>query len=115
MKNQIIAVRKMPYLTCSRCCAFFALLCAVLLPAPADAAKRICDKEISSLASDAFIWGYGPQFMYRWSIYNTIVGAPFNEFKYGNVPASWNNQAGNAGDASVIYLSAFLNLAPNDL
>jgi hypothetical protein len=115
MKNQIIARLKMPYLP-SRLCAFFALLCAVLLPAPARATKGATDPQvIKDLAAGAFVWGYGPQFIYRFSQYNTIIGAPFNAFKYSTVPAAWNNEASNAGDASVLYISAFVDLATNDL
>jgi hypothetical protein len=46
--------------------------------------------------------------VYRLSKYDTIIGAPYNALKYGRVPAAWNNEATNAGDASVVYLSAFL-------
>jgi hypothetical protein len=94
----------------------FALLCAVLLPAPARAAKGATDPVvIKALAASAFIWGYGPEYVYRMSQYNTIIGAPWNALKYGSVPAAWNNQAANAGDASVLYVTAFANLATNDL
>jgi len=97
-------------------CALFAFLCAVLLPAPARAAKGVTDPAvITNLAASAFIWGYGPQFIYRFSQYNTIIGAPFNAFKYSTVPAAWNNEASNAGDASVLYISAFVNLAQGPL
>src|SRR3974377_1371452 len=99
-----------------RFCALSALVCALLRPAPASAAGRVtAPAVIKGLAAGAFVWGYGPQFMYRFSQYNTIIGAPFNEFKYSTVPAAWNNEASNAGDASVLYISAFLNLATNDL
>jgi hypothetical protein len=82
-----------------RFCTFFALLCAVLLPSPA----------ITALAADAYLWGLGPEFIERTSKYNTIIGAPFNALKYGSVPAAWNNDATNAGDASVLYVSGFVN------
>ena len=86
-------------------CAFFALLGAILLPAPARAAKGATDPQvISDLAAGAFVWGYGPQFIYRFSQYNTIIGAPFNALKYGSVPSAWNNEGSNAGDASVLYI-----------
>jgi hypothetical protein len=49
------------------------------------------------------VWGLGPEFIERFSKYNTIIGAPFNALKYGSVPAAWNNDATNAGDASVLY------------
>jgi hypothetical protein len=64
---------------------------------------------ITALAADAYVWGLGPEFMERFSKYNTIIGAPFNQFTYEPVPAAWNNQATNAGDASVLYVSGFVN------
>jgi hypothetical protein len=64
---------------------------------------------ITALAADAYIWGLGPQYVERFSKYNTIVGAPFNALKYGSVPAAWNNEATNAGNASVLYVSGFVN------
>jgi hypothetical protein len=97
----------MPY---SRFCTFFALLCAVLLPSPAVAAASATDPAvITALAADAYLWGLGPEFIERTSQYNTIIGAPFNALKYGSVPAAWNNDATNAGDASVLYVSGFVN------
>src|SRR5262245_18873612 len=104
MKNQIIA--GLP----SRFWGFFPLLCAVLLPAQAGAAKPLTTNEITALAASAFIWGYGPQFVYRISQYNTTIGQPFNSFKYSTVPAAWNNEASPAGDASVLYINGFVNL-----
>jgi hypothetical protein len=64
---------------------------------------------IKALAAEAYLWGLGPEFIERFSKYNTIIGAPFNAFKYGSVPAAWNNEATNAGDASVLYLTGFVN------
>ncbi len=64
---------------------------------------------ITVLAATAYVWGLGPEYIYRFSKYNTIIGAPFNTLKYGAVPAAWNNEATNAGDASVLYISGFLN------
>ncbi len=68
---------------------------------------------ITALAAKAYVWGLGPEFIERFSTYNTIVGAPFNAFKYGSVPAAWNNEATNAGDASVVYVSGFVNFDKN--
>jgi hypothetical protein len=97
----------MPY---SRFCTFFALLCAVLLPSPAVAAGHATDPAvIKALAAEAYVWGLGPEFIERFSKYNTIIGAPFNALKYGSVPAAWNNDATNAGDASVLYISGFVD------
>jgi hypothetical protein len=97
----------MPY---SRFCTFFALLCAVLLPSPAVAAGSATDPAvITALAAEAYVWGLGPEFIERTSKYNTIIGAPFNALKYGSVPAAWNNDATHAGDASVLYVSGFVD------
>jgi hypothetical protein len=87
----------MPHL---RFCAPFALLCAALLPGPTLAAAVATTDPaiIKVLAADAYIWGLGPEFIWRFAQYNTIIGAPFNAFKYGQVPAAWNNEATNAGD-----------------
>jgi Protein of unknown function (DUF1254)/Protein of unknown function (DUF1214) len=95
---------------CSRFCTFFALLCAVLLPSPAVGARPATDPAvIKALAAEAYLWGLGPQFIEQTSKYNTIIGAPFNALKYGSVPAAWNNDATNAGDASVLYVVGFVN------
>ncbi len=97
----------MPY---SRFCVFFALLCAVLLPRPAVSAGFDTDPAvITALAAEAYVWGLGPEFIERFSKYNTIIGAPFNALKYGSAPAAWNNEATNAGNASVLYISGFVN------
>ena len=64
---------------------------------------------IKVLAAAAYVWGLGPEYIERFSKYNTIIGAPFNTLKYGSQPAAWNNEATNAGDASVLYVSAFVN------
>src|SRR5215471_17528149 len=101
----------MPYL---RFCAPFALLCAALLPASTVPAAVATDPAIiKALAADAYIWGLGPEYIWRFAQYNTIIGAPFNFFKYGQVPAAWNNEATNAGDASVVYMNAFVNFDDN--
>ena len=92
----------------SRFCTFFALFCAVLLPSPATAAGSATNPAvITALAAEAYVWGLGPEFIERFSTYNTIIGAPFNALKYGSVPAAWNNDGTNAGDASVLYISGF--------
>jgi hypothetical protein len=89
---------------------FLALLCAVLLPSPAIEARPITDlTTIKALATEAYLWGLAPQFIEQTSKYNTIIGAPFNALKYGSVPAAWNNDADPAGDASVLYVSGFVN------
>jgi hypothetical protein len=94
----------------SRFCTFFALLCAALLPSPAVGTPRATDPVvIKALAAEAYLWGLGPQFIEQTSKYNTIIGAPFNALKYGSVPAAWNNDATNAGDASVLYVVGFVN------
>src|SRR5262252_4215029 len=95
---------------CSRFCTFLALLCAVLLPSSPVGARSATDPAvIKALAAEAYVWGLGPEFIERFSKYNTIIGAPFNALKYGSVAAAWNNDATNAGDASVLYVSGFVN------
>jgi hypothetical protein len=64
---------------------------------------------IKFLAALGYIWGLGPEYIERFSLYNTILYAPFNALKYGAVPSAWNNEGTNAGDASVVYFSGFLN------
>src|SRR5262245_53447829 len=97
----------MPY---SRFCTFFALLCAVFLPSPPVGAGVATDPAvITALAAKAYVWGLGPEFIERTSKYNTIIDAPFNALKYGSVPAAWNNDADHAGDASVLYVTGFVN------
>src|SRR6059036_2631301 len=96
----------MPY---SRLCTFLAVFCAVLLtPSAVEAGSATDPAIIKALAADAYVWGLGPEFIERFSKYNTIIGAPFNTLKYGSVPAAWNNDATNAGDASVLYVSGFV-------
>ena len=93
----------------SRFCTFLAFLSVVLLPSPVAARPVANPAVIKALAAEAYLWGLGPEFIERTSKYNTIIGAPFNAFKYGSVPAAWNNDATNAGDASVLYVSGFVN------
>ena len=63
------------------------------------------------LAAGAYVWGVAPEFVYRFSNYNELVTAPRNTLGGGNAPAAWNNQGTNAGDASVLYMNAFLDLS----
>jgi hypothetical protein len=83
-----------------------ALVCAFLLPWPAVATPPPDRATITALARDAYVWGLGLETVYRLGKYNTIIGAPYNALKYGNVPAAWNNEATNGGDASVVYINA---------
>lgn len=64
---------------------------------------------IRQLAREAYVWGLAPEFVYRFSHYQELVNAPVNTLKYGNNEAAWNNDATNAGDASVIYINAFVD------
>ena len=41
--------------------------------------------------------------------------APLNTFAYNQIPAAWNNAATNAGNASVLYFYAALDLTRTDL
>jgi hypothetical protein len=67
--------------------------------------------KIRALAAAAYVWGVAPEFVYRFSNYNDLVTAPRNTLGGGNAPAAWNNQGTNAGDASVLYMNAFLDLS----
>ncbi len=67
--------------------------------------------KIQELAEGAYVWGLAPEFVYRFSNYNELVTAPRNTLGGGNAPAAWNNQGTNAGDASVLYMNAFLDLS----
>jgi hypothetical protein len=67
--------------------------------------------KIQKLAATAYVWGVAPELVYRLGNYNELVTAPRNTFGGGGAAAAWNNQATNAGDASVLYLNAFLDLS----
>ena len=67
--------------------------------------------KIETLAKDAYIWGVAPEFVYRFGKYNELVTAPVNTFGGAGAAAAWNNQGTNAGDASVLYLNAMLDLS----
>jgi hypothetical protein len=64
---------------------------------------------IKQLAKEAYIWGLAPEFVYRFSAYQELVSAPVNTLKYGNNEAAWNNNGTNAGNASVLYINAFID------
>src|SRR5262249_28450205 len=66
---------------------------------------------IQALAAGASVWGLSPEFTQRFSTYNTTISAPINTLLYGLVPAAWNNQGTQAGDASVACLNAFTDLS----
>jgi hypothetical protein len=67
---------------------------------------------IQNLAKNAYIWGLAPEFVYRFEKYNDLVTTPRNTLGGGSgVAAAWNNNATNAGDASVLYLNAMLDLS----
>jgi hypothetical protein len=69
-------------------------------------------KRIQNLAKNAYIWGLAPEFVYRFEKYNDLVTAPRNTLGGGNgLAAAWNNNATNAGDASVLYLNAMMDLS----
>src|SRR5215211_2087710 len=66
--------------------------------------------KIQKLAARAYAWGLAPEFVYRFENYNNLVTAPRNTLGGIATPAAWNNNATNAGDASVLYLNAMINL-----
>lgn len=67
--------------------------------------------DIKRLAAEAYVWGLGPEFTWRFAKYNTTLNAPINALTYGINPAAWNNAATNAGDASVIYINGFMDFS----
>ena len=67
--------------------------------------------KIQKLAAAAYTWGLPAEFVYRFENYNSLVTAPRNTLGGGTVPAAWNNNATNAGDASVLYLNAMIDLS----
>ena len=66
--------------------------------------------KIQKLAARAYAWGLAPEFVYRFENYNDLVTAPRNTLGGIATPAAWNNHATQAGDASVLYLNAMINL-----
>ncbi|MDT5115332.1 MAG: hypothetical protein QOE30_1071 [Mycobacterium sp.] len=66
---------------------------------------------IKKLAAKAYVWGLAPEFVYRFERYNDLVTAPRNTFGGVSTAAAWNNNATNAGDASVLYLNAMVDLS----
>ena len=78
---------------------------------PADA-RPPTEKRIKFLAKAAYTWGLAPEFVYRFEKYNDLVTAKVNTFGGGSgVAAAWNNNATNAGDASVLYLNSMMDLS----
>src|SRR4051812_29852841 len=71
--------------------------------------------KIETLAKLAYIWGLPAESVYRFSRYNQLVTAPLNTLAYNQAPAAWNNAATNAGNASVLYFYAALDLTRTDL
>jgi len=67
--------------------------------------------QIEQLAAAAYVWGAAPQFVYRFERFNTLMTAPLNTFGGGRAAAAWNNNATNAGNASVLYVNAMLDLS----
>ena len=67
--------------------------------------------DIRRLAAEAYVWGLGPEFTWRFAKYNTTINAPINALTYGVNPAAWNNSATNAGNSAVIYINGFMDLS----
>ncbi|MFL5863750.1 MAG: DUF1254 domain-containing protein, partial [Solirubrobacteraceae bacterium] len=85
------------------------------LAAPASAvasASPLTDPHrIEPLAARAYVWGLPAEFVYRFGNYSALVTAPRNTLGGGRAAAAWNNNATNAGDASVLYLNAMIDLS----
>jgi hypothetical protein len=67
--------------------------------------------KIQNLAANAYVWGLPAEFVYRFKNYNTLVTAPLNALGGGSAAAAWNNNGTNAGDASVLYINAMIDLS----
>lgn len=80
-------------------------------PLPRGPASTLTSpRKIRRLAAEAYQWGLPAEFVYRFSRYNYLATAPRNKLGGGKAAAAWNNNATNAGDASVLYLNAMLDL-----
>ena len=77
-----------------------------LAPSP-----RSRGRQITRLAAKAYTWGLAPEFVYRFLHYNDLVTAPLNTLGGGKAAAAWNNSGMNAGDPSVLYLNAMIDLS----
>ena len=93
--------------------AVLAGLIAAAAQAPSTAGARVpSDERIQNLAQEAYIWGLAPEFVYRFEKYNDLVTSRRNTLGGSSgVAAAWNNNATNAGDASVLYLNAMMDLS----
>ena len=88
------------------------ILTGILAPAAVGQDSPVTDPaRIEQLASDAYVWGLAPEFVYRFVKYNNLATAPTNTFAAGGASAAWNNDATNAGDASVLYLNSMMDLS----
>lgn len=100
--------------TAAACAALgVALPAATATAAPRGPASSLTDPTaITALAADAYTWALAPEFVYRFLKYNGLHTAPVNVLGgKGQLPAAWNNLATNAGDASVLYLNAMIDLS----
>ena len=70
---------------------------------------------ITKLAKDAYVWGLCPESVYRFGKYNELISDPVNQLAHVTTPAAWNNASTNAGDSSVLYINAGLDLTTTDL
>jgi hypothetical protein len=90
-----------------------AISAAVLAPSSAvGSVSPLTDPhKIEQLAAHAYVWGLPAEFVYRFGNYSTLVTAPRNTLGGGKAAAAWNNNGTNAGDASVLYLNAMIDLS----
>ncbi|MGV9709892.1 DUF1254 domain-containing protein [Gordonia sp. NPDC003424] len=80
--------------------------------APSTTASPLTDpSQIEKLTSLAYTWGLPAEFVYRFGRFNYLATAPRNQLGGFGTAAAWNNNGTNAGDASVIYLNAMLDLS----
>ena len=90
-----------------------AISAAVLVPSSAvgSVSPLTAPHKIEQLAAHAYVWGLPAEFVYRFGNYSTLVTAPRNTLGGGKAAAAWNNNGTNAGDASVLYLNALIDLS----
>ena len=84
---------------------------AVLVPSVASS-RVPSTGQIEQLAEQAYTWGLPAEFVYRFKKYNDLVTSPVNTLGGADgVASAWNNNATNAGDASVLYLNSMMDLS----
>ena len=88
---------------------------SMVVVAPASAARSASPltnpAAIKKLAAQAYEWGLAPEFVYRFLEVQHVGDGAANTLGGGAAAAAWNNNATNAGDSSVLYLNAMIDLS----